>query len=88
MLDLGEGDKVEDLDEELTGDVGLVVGESLDGNKDGWGSDDKGVQGIKGGGREEGKPNWLRGQRGCVGRLVSVRGGEKWHSYGGGLDRR
>ena len=55
MLDLGEGDKVEDLDEELTGDVGLVVGESLDGDKDGWGSDDKGVQGIKGGGREEGK---------------------------------
>ena len=39
MLDLGEGNVVEKLDKELTGDVGLVAGESFDSN-------DEGVQGM------------------------------------------
>ena len=60
------------MDEELAGEVGLVIGESFDGNEDGWGSDDKGVQGIEGQGWEEGKPNRLGGQWRCVGRFVSA----------------
>ena len=43
VLDLGEGDKVQDLDEELASEVGLIAGESFNGNEDGRGGDDKGV---------------------------------------------
>ena len=46
MLDLGEGDEVQELDKELAGDVGLVFRESFDSDEDGRGGDDKGVQGV------------------------------------------
>ena len=74
MLDLGESDKVQELDEKLVHEVSLIVGESFDGDENGRGSNDKGVQGVDGRGRKEGKPNWLGGEWGCVGRFVSARG--------------
>ena len=43
MLDLGEGNMVEKLDKELTGDVSLVTGEFFDGDEDSRGGNDKGV---------------------------------------------
>ena len=87
MLDLGKGGEVQKLDEELAGEVGLVSRESFNGNEDGGGGDNKGVQGVDSRGREEGKSDRLRVMQGHMGRFVSVRGQEIWHSYGGGLDR-
>ena len=52
MLDLGEGNVVEKLDKELTGDVGLVARESFDGDKDGRGGNDEGIQSEDPGCRE------------------------------------
>ena len=46
MLDLGEGNMVEKLDKELAGNVGLVAGESFNGNEDGRGGNNKGVQSM------------------------------------------
>ena len=46
MLDLGEGNMVEKLDKELAGDVGLVARESFDGDEDGRGGNDEGIQGM------------------------------------------
>ena len=43
MLDLGERDEVQELDEELAGEVGLVTRESFNGNEDGRGGNNKGV---------------------------------------------
>ena len=43
MLDLGKSDEVQEVDEKLAGEVGLIVGESFDGNEDGRGGDDDGV---------------------------------------------
>ena len=43
MLDLGEGNVVKELDEELTGEVSLVAGESFDGDENGRGGNDEGV---------------------------------------------
>ena len=87
MLDLGEGGEVQKLDEELAGEVGLVSRESFNGDEDGGGGDNEGVQDVDSRGQEEGKSDRLRVRRGRVGRFVSVRGREIWHSYGGGLDR-
>ena len=87
MLDLGEGGEVQKLDEELAGEVSLVSWESFDGDEDGGGGNNKGVQGVDSRGWEEGKSDRLRVGRGRMGRLGSARGREIWHSYGGGLDR-
>ena len=46
MLDLGEGNVVEKLDKELAGDVSLVAGESFNGNEDGRGGNNEGVQSV------------------------------------------
>ena len=46
MLDLGKGNVVEKLDEELTGDVGLVARESFDSDEDGRGGNDEGIQSV------------------------------------------
>ena len=46
MLDLGKGNMVEKLDEELTGNVGLVTGESFNSDEDGRGGNDEGVQSV------------------------------------------
>ena len=43
MLDLGESNEVQELDEELASEVSLVTRESFDSDEDGRGSDDKGV---------------------------------------------
>ena len=43
MLDLGEGNVVEKLDKELTGDINLVARESFDGDEDGRGGNDEGI---------------------------------------------
>ena len=43
MLDLGEGNVVEKLDKELTGDVSLVTGESFNGAEDDRGGNDEGI---------------------------------------------
>ena len=87
MLDLGKGGEVQKLDKELAGEVGLVSRESFNSDEDGGGGDNEGVQGVDSRGREEGKSDRLRVRQGHVGRFVSARGREIWHSYGGGLDR-
>ena len=87
MLDLGEGGEVQKLDEELAGEVGLVSQESFDGDEDGGEGDNEGVQGVDSRGREEGKSDRLRVRQGRMGRFVSARDREIWHSYGRGLDR-
>ena len=46
MLELGEGDVMEELDEELTGDITLIGGESFNSNEDGRGSDNENVKGM------------------------------------------
>ena len=86
MLDLGEGNMVEKLDKELAGDVGLVARESFDGDEDGRGGNDEGIQSVDSRCREQGELNWLRVRWGRVGRFVSESGREVWHSYGGGLE--
>ena len=87
VLDLGKGGEVQKLDEELAGEVSLVSQESFDGDEDGRGGDNEGVQGVDSRGQEEGKSDRLRVRWGRVGRFMSVRGREIWHSYGGGLDQ-
>ena len=46
MLDLCKCNVVEELDKKLTGDIGLVTGESFDGDEDGRGGNDESVEGI------------------------------------------
>ena len=46
MLELGEGNVVEELDQELTRDILLVQRESFDGNEDGRGSNDEGEESM------------------------------------------
>ena len=46
MLELGEGDMMEGLDQELTGDVLLVRRESFNSKEDGRGSDDEDVKSV------------------------------------------
>ena len=43
MLDLGKGNMVKELDEELTREVCLVAGEGFDGDENGRGGNDEGV---------------------------------------------
>ena len=76
------------MDEELAGDVSLITRESFDGNEDGGGGDNEGEQCVNSRGGEKFKPDRLRVGRGRVGRFVSARGDEIWHSYSGGFARR
>ena len=46
MLELGEGDVVEELDQELARDILLIGRESFDGNEDGGGSNDEDKKGM------------------------------------------
>ena len=46
MLDLCQCDVMEELNKELAGDVRLVTEESFDGNEDGRGGNDEGIEGI------------------------------------------
>ena len=49
MLDLGEGNMVEKLDKELTGDVLLIGRESFDSNENGGGGNGKGIEDMNAG---------------------------------------
>ena len=84
MLDLCECDVVEELDEKLTGNVGLVTGESFDCNEDGRGGNDESVEGVNPRHQEESDPDGLKVGRGCVGRFISGRGREVGHGVGEG----
>ena len=84
MLDLCKHDVVEELDEELAGDVGLVTGESFDGDEDGRGGNDKSIEGVDLRHREESDSDGLRVGQGRVGRFVSGRGQEIEHWVGKG----
>ena len=42
-MDLGEGNEMQELNEELTGEIVLVSWESFNSDEDGRGGDDKGV---------------------------------------------
>ena len=46
MLELGKGDMMEELDQELTGDVLLVERKSFDSDEDGGSSNDKNVKSV------------------------------------------
>ena len=87
MPDLGEGNVVKELDEELAGKVCLVTGESFNGDEDGRGGNDEGVQGMDSRCGKKGESNQLRVGQGCVGRFIRWSGWKIWHSYGGGLER-
>ena len=87
MLDLGEGNVVEKLDKKLAGDVNLVIGESFNGDEEGRGGNDEGVQSVDSRRREERESDQLRVGWGHVGRFVSRSGWEVWYLYGGGLER-
>ena len=84
MLDLCKCNMVEELDKELTGNIGLVTGESFDCNKDGRGGNDESVEGINPRCREESNPDGLRVGQGHMGRFVSGRGWEVGHGIGEG----
>ena len=84
MLDLCECNVVEELDKKLTGDVGLVIGESFDRDEDGRGGNDKSVEGVNLRHREESDLDGLRVGWGCVGRFISGRGQEVGHGVGEG----
>ena len=69
-----------------TGDILLIGGESFDGDENGWGGNDEDKEGVD---MRHGKVADLDGQRvgqGQMGRFISGRGWEIWHSYGGGLE--
>ena len=87
MLDLGEGNVVKELDEELAGKVHLVTGESFNSDENGRGGNDEGVQGMDSRRGKKGESNQLRVGWGCVGRFIRQSGWEIWHLYGGGLER-
>ena len=46
MLELGKGNVVEELDQELTRDVLLIGRESFDSDEDGGGGDDEDKKGV------------------------------------------
>ena len=84
MLDLCECDVVEELDEKLTGDIGLVTGESFNCDENGRGGNDKSVEGVNPRCREESDLDGLRVGQGCMGRFISGRGWEVGHGVGEG----
>ena len=59
MLDLGKGDEMQELNKELTGEVGLVSWESFNSEEDGRGGDNKGVQGVNSRDWKEGESDRL-----------------------------
>ena len=46
MVDLCECDVMEELNKELANDICLEAGESFDGNENGRGGNDEGIEGI------------------------------------------
>ena len=79
MLDLGKGNMMKELDEELAGKVSLITGESFDSDEDGRGGNDKGVQSVDSRCREKRESDWLRVGQGCVGRFIERGCWEIWH---------
>ena len=43
MLDLGKGNVMKELDEELTREIGLIAGECFNGDEDGRSGNDEGI---------------------------------------------
>ena len=87
MLELGKGDVMEELDQELAGDIWLVRREFFDSDENGGGSDDEDKEGMD---ARCGKGMDLdrdRVGRGHVGRFISWSGWKVWDSYRGGLER-
>ena len=70
VLDLGKGNMMEELNKDLTGDILLVAGKSLNSNKDGGGSDDKGIESMDAWCWEETNKDGLRVGWGQVERFV------------------
>ena len=88
MLDLGKGNMMQELDEELAGKIGLVTGESFDSNENGRGGNDEGVQSVDSRCRKKSESDWLRIGQGNVGRFVRGRCQKVWHLYGRELEHR
>ena len=86
MLELGKGDVVEELDQELARDILLVWREFFDGDENGGGSNNEDEQGMDVGCGEETGLNGDRAGQGRVGRFVKQSGWEVWHLYGGGFE--
>ena len=82
MLDLCKCDMMEELNEELTGDVCLVAGKVFDSDEDGRGGNDKGIEGVNLRCQEESNSEGLRVGRGHVERFVTGRGQEVGHREG------
>ena len=66
MLDLHECNVMEELNKELASDVHLVTGKSFDGNEDGRGGNDKGIEGVNPRCQEESDLDGLRVEWGHV----------------------
>ena len=79
MLELGEGDVMEELDQELTQDVLLVGRESFDSDEDSRDEDGKDEESVDVGCGEETDLNGDRVRQGQVGRFISGSGREVWH---------
>ena len=86
MLDLCKCDVVEKLDKELAGNICLVAGESFNGNENGRGGNDEGIEGMNPRCQEESDPDGLRVRWGHVGRFIRGRGWKVWHLNGEGLE--
>ena len=76
---------MEELDQELAGDVLLVQRESFNGNEDGGSGDDKDEKSMDSRCGEEAGLNGDRVGWGQVERFVRWSGWEIWHLYGGGF---
>ena len=86
MLDLGESDAVEELDEGLAGNILLVTVESFDGDKNGGGCNNEDIESVDVWCWEESNADGLRAGQGWMGRFVKWRGGKVWH-WGEGSSR-
>ena len=85
MLDLGECNVMEELNQELAGNIHLITGETFDSDEDGRDGNDKGIKGIHPGHREESDLDGLRVGQGCVGRFIRGRGQKVGHGVGEGV---
>ena len=79
MLDLCECNMMEELNEKLTGNVCLIAGKVFDGDEDGRGGNDEGVD-LRC--QEESNLDGLRVGQGHVGRFIRGRGQEVGHRKG------
>ena len=86
MLELGKGNVMEELDQELTWDILLVGRESFNSNEDSRGGNGKDEESVDTGCGEGTDLNGDRVGQGRVGRFVSGSGQVVWHVLGGGVE--